>query len=50
VTRTIPAGKKAPGLSESQFHINNTAYGNKALEHWTEVGQITVDDALTVAG
>jgi integrase/recombinase XerD len=47
-TKTVQAGKKAPRLSESQFHINNTAYGNKALERWTEKGQITDDDAKLI--
>ena len=37
--------KKAPRLNDSQFHINNTSYGNKALERWREKGQITDDDA-----
>jgi hypothetical protein len=45
VTKTVQKVKKTPRLSESQFHINNTAYGIKALERWREKGQITDDDA-----
>jgi len=47
-TKTVQTVKKAPRLSESQFHINNTAYGNKALERWREKGQITDDDAQLI--
>lgn len=47
-TKTVKAVKKAPKLNESQFHINNTAYGNKALERWRENGQITDDDARLI--
>jgi integrase len=43
-TKTIQAKKKAPKLSESQFHINNTSNGIKALERWGEKGQITEED------
>ena len=42
VTATV---KKAPTLNDSQFHINNTSYGIKALQNWKEKGLITADDA-----
>ena len=37
--------KKAPTLNDSQFHINNTSYGIKAVQNWKEKGLITADDA-----
>jgi len=40
--------KKAPRLNDSQFHINNTFYGIKALERWKEKGFINVDDAQLI--
>jgi hypothetical protein len=37
-TETITTVTKAPAISDSPFHNNNSRYGNKALERWKETG------------
>ena len=45
---TTSTAKKAPTRNDTRFHINNTAYGNKALANWLEKGAITEDDAQLI--
>ena len=47
--RTITTVNKAPALTnDSQFYINNTANGIKALERLKEQGRITPDNAQLI--